>query len=219
MTKKTPLLSLMIVLLVLACGVTDIPFLVQPTATQPATTTPIPPTVTPSPQVLPTHTFTPTLIGPSTEIADTFPPPLTATPAATSTDTAIPPSQTATPGIGLAGTGFNAINVSNSVFYFGACQPTTATLTVTVANPAQIVDVVLFTRVSNKATGGVSAWAKGVSMTMVGPGVYSRTLNSEHMGVTEDSWIQFQLVGTDVQDQIMARSPVNHDSLSLSPCP
>ena len=219
MKKKTSLLTVLTAIVVIACGIADIPFLAQPTATLPPTSTSAPPTATASPQVLPTRTQTPTPGTLSTQIAPTFPPAATATPAPSATATAIPASLTPTAAIGLSGTGFNAINQSSSVFYWGACEPTTVTLTVNVTNAAQITDVVLFTRIGDKTTGGSTAWGKGVSMANVGPGVYSRTLNSEHMGITEDSWIQYQLVGTDQRDQIVARSPVFHDTLSLSPCP
>ncbi len=219
MTHKTRMLPIVTAILVLACGVSDIPYLIQPTPTLAPMATPVPPTATPSPQILPTHTSTPTLIAPNTEIPATFPPPDTATPADTATNTPVPATGSPTPAATeLVGTGFSAVNVSSSVFYFGVCQPTTATFTVTVTNAAQIADVVLFTRVENKATGGVSSWDKGVSMTIVGPGVYSRTLNSAHMNVTEDSWIQYQFVGTDSQGAVVARSIVYHDTLSLSPC-
>lgn len=221
MAKKTPLLSTLIAIVLLACSATDIPYLLPATPSLPPTATPVPPTATPNLAILPTHTFTPTLIGIRTEIAPTFPPPLTATPAPTVTATATAATAgapTVAP-TGLAGTGFDAVNLSAAVFYWGACEPTTVTVTATVTNPAQIDGLVLFTRVSDKATGSVSAWDKGTSMTMVGPGVYSRILNGVHMDVTRDSWIQFQLVGTDSQDKVMARSVVYHDALSLSPCP
>jgi hypothetical protein len=221
MTKTTPLLSMLIAVVLLACSATDIPYLLQPTSTPPPTATSIPPTATASLAVLPTHTLTPTLIGLRTEIAPTFPPPLTATPAPTNTATATGASVgvPTTAATGLAGTGFDAINLSSAVFYWGACEPTTVTLTATVTNPAQIDGLVLFTRVSDKATGSVTGWDKGTSMTMVGPGVYSRTLTGPHMDVTVDSWIQFQLVGSDSQNKVVARSLVYHDALSLSPCP
>lgn len=220
MTKKSVLLPLTLGIVLLACSVSDIPGLVQATATPPPSATPIPATLTPSPVVFPTHTFTPTLVLMSTEVPQTATLASTPTPGDTPTPTATVPTSTATASLaGLSGTGFNAANVSSSVFYWGACQPTTATLTVTVANPAQVTDVVLFTRINDKTTGGLTPWDKGASMTLVGPGVFSRTLNGTHMGVSEDSWIQYQFVGTDSKGQVVARSPVFHDTLSLSPCP
>ena len=221
MANKTPLLSLLIAIVILACSTTDIPFLISATPTLPPTATPIPPTATPSLAIFPTHTFTPTLIGIHTEIAPTFPPPLTATsaPTATATATAATASVPTAAGTGLAGTGFAAINLSSAVFYWGACEPTTVTVTATVTNLAQVDGLVLFTRVGNKVSGLATAWDKGTSMALVGPGVYSRTLNGVHMDVTRDSWIQFQVVGTDAQDNVVVRSPVYHDALSLSPCP
>ncbi len=219
MTKKPVLLLLALGIVLLACSMSDIPGLVQATATLPPSATPNPASATPSPVVFPTHTFTPTFVPLSTEVPQTATPAWTPTGADTSTATAVVPSTTATASLaGLSGTGFNAANVSAPVFYWGACQPTTATLTVTVANPAQVHDVVLFTRINDKTTGGLTPWDKGNSMALVGPGVYGRTLNGVHMGVTEDSWIQYQFVGTDSQGQVVARSPVFHDTLSLSPC-
>ncbi len=218
MTKKIGILSLITALLVLACGISDIPYLIAPTPSPFPTATAVPPT--PSPQILPTHTATPTLTAPNTEVVATFPPPATATPADTATNTPVPPTGSPTPAATeLVGTGFNAVNLSNNVFYFGFCQPTTVTFTVTVTNPVQIADLVLFTRFENKSTGFLTSWDKGVSMTLAGPGVYTRTLNSDHLGVTEDSWVHYQFVGTDSQGQVVARSIVYHDTLSLLHCP
>ena len=221
MSKKAPLLSLFVALVILACSATDIPYLIPATPTLPPTATAIPPTATPSLAIFPTHTFTPTLIGIHTENAPTFPPPLTATPAptATATTTAATAGVPTAAATGLAGTGFDAINLSSAIFYWGACEPTTVTVTATVTNPAQVDGLVLFTRVGDKTSGSSTAWDKGTSMALVGPGVYSRTLNGVHMDVTRDSWIQFQLVGTDAQNIVVARSAVYHEALSLSPCP
>lgn len=220
MGKKLSPLLFTLVIVSLACSLSDITNLVQATPTLPPTATPAPPTITPSPVIFPTHTFTPTFIALPSEAASTATPPSTPTPAETATATAVIPSLTATASLaGLSGTGFNAVNVSAAVFYWGSCQPTTSTLTVTVANPAQVADVVLFTRIDDKTTGGQTPWDKGNSMAMVGPGVFSRTLNGPHMGVSEDSWILYQFVGTDSRGQVVARSPVFHDTLSLSPCP
>ncbi len=222
MKKNTPLLSLLITILLLACGVSDIPSLLQQTVSTAPPATPLAPAATSAPQSTPTYTPTPTLIGLNTEIAATFPSPFTATPAPTTPPSPLAGSPTASPNpsaAALVGTGFGAINVSSAVFYWGACEPSTVTITASVTNPAQVASLVLFTRVGNKTTGATSAWDKGTSMASVGPGAYSRTLNGNHMDVNRDSWIQFQLVGTDAQAKVVARSPVFHDVLSLSPCP
>ncbi len=223
MTKKTLLLSMITVIVLLACSTSDIPFLAPAAPTPFPLVTAVPPTATASQAPVSAVTSTPTTAPLSTEIAPTFPPPSTATAAPTMTATATMPTSTATAtalgGTPLSGTGFDAINLSTSVFHWGACEPTTATLTASVTNPTQVTDVVLFTRLGNKTTGFGGSWAKGVSMSMVGPGVYSRTLNGPHMDVTEDTWIQFQLVGADAAGKVVARSPIYRDSLSLSPCP
>ncbi len=222
MKHNIALLSLLITVVLLACSVSDISSLLQPTVVVLPTGTPPPPVSTPTPPSSPTYTPTPTLIGLRTEIAPTFPSPFTATtaPTITLTATAGSPSPSPNPaGAALAGTGFDAINVSAPVFHWGACEPTTVTITASVTDPAQIAGLVLFTRVGNKASGAVGSWNKGESMALVGPGAYSRMLNGVHMDVTQDSWIQFQLVGTDADAKIVARSPIYRDALSLSPCP
>lgn len=219
MTKKTSIVSLFTALVLLACGLGDIPALIQPTAVPFVPATAIPPTTTPSPEALPTQTSAPTATATNTEVPATFPPPATATPADTETSTPVPPTGSPTAAATeLVGTGLSAVNLSTSVFYFGACQPTTVTFTATVTNPIQIADLVLFTRYENKATGRVTSWDKGASLSLAGPGVYTRTVSSAHLGVTEDSWVHYQFVGTDSQGQVVARSIVYHDTLSLSPC-
>jgi len=77
---------------------------------------------------------------------------------------------------------------------------------------------VLFLRIHDKS-GGLSKWDRGTSMNSQGGGAFALTLKGSLMGITSDSWIEYQMVGTDAQNQNVARSPVFSRSLSLSHCP
>ena len=52
-----------------------------------------------------------------------------------------------------------------------------------------------------------------------GEGKFTYTLNASRFGDQENVWILYQLVGTDDEQKIVARSPIFPDSLSLLKCP
>ncbi|MGE5250413.1 MAG: hypothetical protein ACM3QS_09395 [Bacteroidota bacterium] len=215
--KKLAILSVLC-LAALACGLSDLDVLLPPLPTvvmvSPMATLPY--TVAPPP----TYTATPTLIGlrPSPTPTDTPPPTGTFTndtpvPVRTRIGPAISP--TAIPG----GTGFDMILLSTSTIYNGDCGKNTVTFDVQVTKPDKIQDVVIFVRLRNKLTSEETYWDRGNSMVSQGDGKFSYVLAAEDLGDHSNTWVVYQLVGTDDEQQVKARSPVYGENLTLLKCP
>jgi hypothetical protein len=117
-------------------------------------------------------------------------------------------------------TGFESIQLSTSQIVVGSCGSNEVTFNVLVSQPAKVESVVMFLKLRNKATGEDNGWDRGTTLDWDGEGQYSHTLKSSHFP-TPDSpmWVLFQMVGTDDEQQIVARSPVFQDKLSLVKCP
>ena len=204
-------------ILIMACGLSNLPSLAPATFTS-APTLPLPPTNTPTAPIPPTHTSTPTLIGElSSATPFESPTPYGAIYTYTPTiDASAGPS--ATPSI-LQGTGFDSIDLSVDDFHWGSCAPNTVTVTTQVTDPTQIFNVVVFVRFTNQSSGKSTGWDSGTSMDSQGNGKFAATLDGTKMGVYYDSWVEYQLVGTDNNGQNVARSPVFANSLTLTACP
>lgn len=59
----------------------------------------------------------------------------------------------------------------------------------------------------------------GTAMEGRAGGIFDYTFDGNLLSVLNTSWLAFQLVGTDFNDQQVARAPVFPDKLTISPCP
>ncbi len=206
--------------LLFACSMSDL------APSRPANTaTPTRPTNTPTSNVPPTYTATPTSIGarPTPTPTDTPAPSATFLLVTLPTGTPVPtePGEvvpTATRS-GLDGSGFDSVNLTEAEFHWGSCDPNKTTMTVKVADPGKVLNVVVFVRFRNKSSGNVTGWDDGTAMENKGGGNFAFTFDGDLMGIYYNTWVAYQLVGTDAAGANAARSPVFSDQLSLSPCP
>jgi len=215
---KKYVVLLLLTALLSACSFSIFPTPVPPTARP----TQALPTIIPASKVPSTYTSTPTLIGGRPTFTPTETPPASSTFLLVTLPTGTPePSSTAPSAIpsGLEGSGFESVELSVDEFHWGSCEPNTTTLTVKVTNPAQVLNVVVFVRFRNKASGNVTGWDDGTSMESKGGGTFAFKFDGDLMGVYYNSWVAHQLVGTDATGANVARSPVFPEQLSLSPCP
>jgi hypothetical protein len=204
-------------IILLACTTTE----ATPTLRPSKTATLIPPTNTATSNVTPSFTFTPTFIGGRPTST------LTKTPTPSSTFVLVTlPTGTLEPGVvptatraGLEGSGFESVEFTETEFHWGACDPNKTTMTVEVTNPNQVLSVVVFVRFKNKSSGSLSGWDDGTAMEDDGGGAFTFIFDGNQMGIFSNSWVVYQLVGTDSSGSNVARSPVIADELSLSPCP
>ena len=205
--------------LILACSLSQLPIPAIPTL--PPLVTPLTfPTSTASPLIPPTYTLTPTLIGqkPSPVPTDTPLPSATfsaQTPKAGPTVLGPAISPTIIPG----GTGFDVVELSTSQLFIGSCGKQEVQFTAQVTYPDKIESVVLFLRLRNKATGEDTGWDRGTAMDYQGEGRYTHTLHASSLGDYTNTWVVYQLVGTDDEQAVRARSPIYPESLTLMKCP
>jgi hypothetical protein len=221
--KKISILLVFAVLLS-ACSMTVEQFLgAPPTSTAAPTFTNTPtnaPTFTPTAPT-PTFTSTPTMVGLKTK---------TSTPEFTPTQLILTPLgvtllPSATP-ISLVTQvpipGFLSISVSGEQFYKGKdCLPTSVKFIVQVADPAKTAFVLLFVRFKSKQTGTISEWTDSIAMQSIGVGTFSHDLIPSEMkavDIFENAWVQYQLVATDANSNILGKTDIFSEKLTLLEC-
>ncbi|HJS17101.1 MAG TPA: hypothetical protein VJ785_00020 [Anaerolineales bacterium] len=199
---------------------TPIPVIDTPTAT--ASITPAPTqnlfaTSTPTPL-----TFTPTV----TQIgAELF------TPTGTATDEPIlfitpglPTSASGGTNVAQVNTGFLTILISNNIMYWnaGPCWPREIKFSAFVEDTVNTDKVLLFTRLREKKnTLEATDWNAGAIMTKADNGSYNYTLHTWNMDqyyYFRDAYLEYQLVSTDKDLNVIARTPVYDRNLSLVMC-
>jgi outer membrane biosynthesis protein TonB len=197
--------SLMIVA-ALAC---NLPGVTGPAATQP------PPQAT-QPQTLPSEAPpTQTTQAPPPVEQPTLAPPPTETPSPTVTPS---PSPSATTNVITMG----APEVSTTTLYkgAGACEPKEITFSITVTNPDQVKNVILFLRTQDKSTASKTDWDEGTALNPRSGGKYTRTYHSADIptyGSFGNAWLYYQFVVTDKQNKLI-RGRVFTD-VSFIACP
>jgi hypothetical protein len=196
--------------------------LITPTTPPTKAVTPtITPTITPT---LPTPTFTstPTMIGAKPTPTET------ATPTLDPSATVTPTSVTGTPGPTMTGTatqkygGIASVFVSVDTIYYGACEPNETIITASVQDTVNVVMMVAFFRVVDKATLKAADWIPAISMQDKGGGTYTLTLRATDIldyQKYNDVWISYQLVGANKVGDPIARTQIVTNSITLMACP
>jgi len=191
---------------------TDTP---KPTATITLTHRPAA-TLTATPPT-PTFTSTPTFIG-----GERLP---------TETATANP-SQTHAPGTASAtilpddtsipeNIGFSSVTISEKAIYWGSCQPGISRVTAVVTEPKEVFSVVIFVRLRELNTTDSTPWSRGDAMNDSGDGTFTYNLNADKIDGHKNyrkAWVFYQLVATDTDGEVIGRTQVYTQSLSIGPC-
>lgn len=113
------------------------------------------------------------------------------------------------------------MDVSEEKIFWGSCKHNKAKIIAKVQNPDDVYSVVIFVRVKALLKEDYTPWTQGDVMEKHGDGTFSYTLvGSEIEGHNHyrDSWVYFQLVATDELGEIIGRTMIYTNSLSLSPC-
>ncbi len=199
--KALLIISSVLMVAALACNLSAV---VGPAATQS------------QPQVLPTEAppVQPTQAAPTVEQPTLAPPP-TETPSPTAT-----PSPSPSPTTGAITMG--APEVSSTTLYkgAGACEPKEITFSITVTNPDQVKNVILFLRAQDKSTASKTDWDEGTALNPRAGGKYTRTYHSADIptyGSFSSAWLYYQFVVTDKQNKLI-RGRVFTD-VSFTACP
>jgi hypothetical protein len=220
--KKTVLIS-SLVLMLMACSVSDVSNILAPLAT----TTPLPsatktiyvtpsntPTITAT-QPTPTFTGTPTLIGAGFTETPSLPPPPTSAytaPASTSGVNSIFTPQYV---------GFISVQVSGNILRWGGCEPSSLTFTARVVDPIKVASVTLWIRLSNPPSGEETKWEAGAIMNGDNTGTYTYTLvpkNISHYDEFPNAWLQYQLVAKDANFNDVGRTQPYLNNVTLARC-
>lgn len=228
--KKTTSLLVLLILLSSCAPLSDLSQLIR-------TPTPVPIANTPTPTASITPVPTQNLFATSTSTPVTFTPTPTALGAdlftATPTETE-EPTQFPTPGLppGASSgtyftpvnTGFLAVLISNNQMYWneGPCSPREIKFSAFVEDTINTENVLLFTRLREKKnTLEFTDWNAGAIMTRAENGSYNYTIhtwNLDQYFYFRDAWLEYQLVSTDKDLNVIARTPIYDRNLSLIMC-
>ena len=224
--KKIALFS-SVVLILLACSVSDVSNIMSPlftpTALSLATKTVyVTPSDTPTiTETLPTPTFTgtPTLMGSG----------FTATPSETESPTATPVASALTGTIPVnvgnslttPDVGFTSVRISGNILRWGGCEPSSVTFTAQVVDPVNETAVLLFLRLKNPNSGEMTKMGAGAIMNGNSTGTFTYTVTAKNIVHYQDfpsAWVQYQMVATNGSLQVIGRTQVYQNSLTISPC-
>ena len=210
--RKINLMISVLGLLILACSSTDLISTAPPT---------------PSPAPLPTEALS-AASTPTEVLVPTLPPP-TFTSMPTATDTASPPTATlvatSTSPIQLTPQGpvFDSVTVSGNQINWGEnCPANSVTVTAHTASGFNVTSVLLFTRLQGQTRDVTTRWSSGVSMHTAGGGTFTYDLSAKGIQYSQDfklAWVQYQLVATNSQRQVVERTQPDLNSITLAHCP
>jgi hypothetical protein len=175
-----------------------------------ATSTPTPLTFTPTPTALGAELFTPT--GTATNFPTAFPTPV------------IPLNADNISSLAPQGSGFRAVLTSSHTMYWnsGPCMPRSVKFSAFVEDPENTYQVLLFTRLREKSdTLLVTKWNAGAVMVREEDGSFHydiRTRNLRQYYYFINAWLEYQLVAVDYENNVIGRTPIYDQSVSLVMC-
>jgi len=224
--KKIALISTL-VLMLLACSVSDVSNIMSPlftpTALSLATKTVyVTPSDTPTiTETLPTPTFTgtPTLMGSG----------LTANPSETESPTVTPVASALTGTIPVSAgnslttpdVGFTSVRISGNILRWGGCEPSSVTFTAQMVDPTTVASVTLWIRLSNPPSGEATKWEAGAIMNGNKTGTFTYTLtrkNISHYNEYPNAWLQYQIVARDANGNDVGRTRPYLNNITLARC-
>jgi hypothetical protein len=152
----------------------------------------------------------------------TLTPEFSATPEAT--QTAFTPATLAainTPQLPVNMDGFVSINLSLTEIYKAkGCEPSVVRVNAQVANPADVVYVLLFARFKSLKAARAGKWTK-FDMVSIGGGTYIYDLSSDQIrddAYFETSWIEYQVVSTTQSGRELGRTDIFKERLTMLEC-
>jgi hypothetical protein len=128
-----------------------------------------------------------------------------------------PPTVTPVP----QNTGFSSVTTSEKIIYWGSCHPGEAKIKTKVLEPDKVFNVVIFIRLRELNTTDSTPWNKGAAMDDRGEGNYTYILDADHIEGYKNyfrAWVYYQLVATDKDGNIIGRTQVYTQNLSIAPC-
>ena len=193
--RQTPKALLLVWSILIATAIAcNVPGLVGPPA-GPAPTQPV--------VLLPTQQVEPPTQPVATVEQPTLPPPPTAAPTAAPTLT---PSAVPSPTTDVITMAAPVVSTMTLYKGAGACEPKEITFSITVTNPDQVKNVVLFLRTQDKTTASKTDWDEGTALNPRSGGEFRRTYHSSDIptyGSFGNAWLYYQFVVTDKQNKLI----------------
>ena len=190
--------------------VPEIPDTLTPTQTPTATNTP---TIT----LTPTRTITPTPRNTATLIISEFNTPVILVGEGESIPTIT--FYTSVPAE-LTG-GFESVELSRGLIYYGVCKENYTRMTIKVEHPEDVRKVYIFFRLeSGKRPGDTTPWTGSVTDND-GGGYFRYLLWANNIPERRNfikAWVHFQFVAENAEEEIIGRSQIFSRSLILEPC-
>ena len=220
--KKIGLMIFILSLLVVACSSTTL-FPTTPTPLPPATAVPLP-TETPPIASAPMPSTTPT--EPPATFATTPMSMDTATVAPTDTTVSlitVQPTSTSLTQPTPQGPVFESVMTSGTQIYWGgSCAANSVTFTAQVASGFDVASVQLFVRLQSQIRILPAPWNIPITMHNDGLGTFTYDLAARgitHFDEFQVAWVQYQLVAVNSQKQVVGRTQVYQNNLTITQCP
>lgn len=178
-------------------------------------------TITPTASITPTITVTPTF----TTTPELFRTPFVESDFPTQTLFVLPgvkaPTLIATATPSVPGGGFDSIKLTQTKLYWGHCdKPGSTKMTITVQEPEKVDKVYLFFRLKSMKKDDTTPWV-GTITDNDGGGVFLYTLRANNIPDKNQypkAWIQYQFVSEDKDKNIVGRTQIYLENISLYPC-
>lgn len=212
--RKELLLLIATSLVLQACSVMD--FIQVPTIPDTPTST-LTPTAsnTPTITLTPTRTTTPTPRNTATLIISNYDTPVVLVTKKGPTQAGFAPTSIAPTG------GFESVELTKGLIYYGACDQTMTKMTVKVEHPEDVRRVYIFFRLeSGKKPGDTTPWT-GSSTYNDGGGYFLYTLRANQIPERRNfikAWVHYQFVAENAEEEIIGRTQVFTRNLILEPC-
>lgn len=151
----------------------------------------------------------------------------TSTVGPTLTETMVAPTATATPTsqplpTPLGPVFTNVTILGSQINWDATCGPNSVTLIVNTASGSGAASVLLSTRLKSKTLEVATVWNDAVSMHDDGLGAFSYDLSTDVIKYYEQfnvAWIQFQFVAVNNQNQVLSRTQIYENNLTIAHCP
>jgi hypothetical protein len=211
---RKPLFFLITTLVLQACSVMDL----LPVPVMPDTpTSTLPPTAsnTPTITLTPTRTVTPTPRNTATLIISEFNTPVILVENVGPTQAVFTPTPITPTG------GFESVELTQGLIYYGTCKKNYTKMTVKVEHPEDVSKVYIFFRLeSGKKPGDTSPWTGSITDND-GGGYFRYTLRANQIPERRNflrAYVHYQFVAENAEKKIIGRTQVYTRNLILEPC-
>jgi len=132
------------------------------------------------------------------------------------TNTPRTPPSTFSPGVG-----FSYVTVSDGKIFWGDCTPNKTTIVAQVEDPDEVTSVIIFNRVKSAIEDDYTPWTNGNVMFNNQNGRFSYIMKATELdghNHYRKSWVQFQLVATNIRQEEVGRTTIFENMIFLEPC-